>query len=169
MVTSKTVLNIQQNIKIGDKTLEEVDKLKYLGSTITNDVNCKNEVKTRIAVGTSALTKLNPVLKNSNNTLKINIHLLRSVVWATTLYACESWTLHSITEKKISAFEIKCYRKILNVSYKEHRTNDCIAKEIVERTGNHETLLLVVMQRSRHPSSRHFPPGKRDNAWQNTK
>ena len=96
MVTSKTVLNIQQNITIGDKTLEQVDK--YLGSTVTNDVNCKSEVKTRIAVGTSALTKLNPILKNST-TLKTKIHLLRLVVWATTLYACESWALHSITKK----------------------------------------------------------------------
>ena len=64
-----------------------------------------------------------------------------------TIYGCEAWTLTAELEKRIRTFENKCYRKILRVSYREHRTNEDILEEITARTGKQEPLLSTVKRR----------------------
>ena len=72
---------------------------------------------------------------------------MKAVVFATMTYGCESWTLNAESEKRIDAFEIKCYQKIIKIPYTAHRTNDCVEEEVVNNSGNHESLLLMIKKR----------------------
>ena len=123
-----------------------VVELKYLGSTLTSDGTSNKEVEIRIAVATAAMTKLQEIWK-SKISLNTKIRLYRSLVLSIFLYGCETWTLYADTERRIQAFEMKCYRKILRVLYTEHRTNNDIREEISAFTGRQEPLLAIVKRR----------------------
>ena len=99
-----------------------VTSFKYLGSVIT-DEGSKPEILSRIAQKTAALTRLKPVWNDRNISLGSKIRLMRSLVTSIFLYACESWTLTAELQKRIQAMEMRCYRKILRISYKDHVTN----------------------------------------------
>ena len=102
--------------------LETVTSFKYLGSVLT-DEGSKPEVLSRIAQATEALTRLKPVWIDQSISLTSMIRLMRSLVTSIFLYACESWTLTAELQRRIQAMEIRCYRKILHISYKDHVTN----------------------------------------------
>ena len=69
---------------------------------------------------------------------------MRSLVASIFLYACESWTLTAELQRRIQAMEIRCYRKILHISYKDHVTNKEVHAKIQQATGPHEDLLTIV-------------------------
>ena len=117
-------------------------KFKYLGSIIS-DKGSKPEILSRIAQTTAALTKLKPIWNNKN----IAIRLLRSLVMSIFLYACESWTLNADTERRIRAMEMRCYRRLLGISYKDHITNEEVRRRIENAIGPHVDLLTLVRQR----------------------
>ncbi|WP_419584894.1 hypothetical protein, partial [Thiolapillus sp.] len=99
------------------QTLETVTSFKYLGSVIA-DEGSKPETLSRIAQTTAALTRLKPVWIDKSISLSSKIQLMRSLVTSIFLYACESWTLTAELQRRIQAMEIRCYRKILHISYK---------------------------------------------------
>ena len=72
---------------------------------------------------------------------------MRSLVTSIFLYACESWTLTAELQRRIQAMEMRCYRKILNISYKDHVTNEEVRTKIQQATGPHEDLLTIVKRR----------------------
>ena len=72
---------------------------------------------------------------------------MKAIVLATMTYGCELWTLNAQSEKRINAFEMKCYRKILRIPYTAHGTNENVKDEIVHQCGNQETLLSIVKRR----------------------
>ena len=80
-------------------------------------------------------------------TLASKIRLLRTLVISIFLYACESWTLNAETQKRIEAHELRCYRKILNISYKDHVTNEEVRRRIHTAIGTHDSLLSIVKKR----------------------
>ena len=147
---SQILVNSQNNrpakIHVKGNTLEEVDQFKYLGVTLTKDGKSTVEIKKRIGMATAAMTRLNVIWKSSIN-LTIKLKLYKSLVTSILLYGCEAWTLTADLEKRICTFENKCYRKILRVSYREHRTNEDILEEITARTGRQEPLLSTVKRR----------------------
>ena len=101
---------INTEIKVNGQKLERVTSFKYLGSVIT-DEGSKPEILSRIAQTTAALTRLKPVL-----------------ITFIFLYGCESWTLTAELQRRIQAMEIRCYRRILRISYKVQcyqRGNPC--------------------------------------------
>ena len=103
--------------------LETVTSFKYLGSVIT-DEGSKPDILSTIAQATAALTRLKPVWNGRSISLSSKIRVMRSLVTFIILYACESWTLTEELQRKIQAKEMRCYRKILRISYKGHVTNE---------------------------------------------
>ena len=98
----------------------------------------------RIAQTTAALTRLKPVWNDRGISLSSKIRLIRSLVTSIFLYACESWTLTAALQRIIQAMEMRCYRKILCISYKDHATNKEVHAKIQQATGPHEDLLTII-------------------------
>ena len=116
---------IQREIKVKGQKLGTVTSFKYLGAVVSDD-GSKPEVLSRIAQVTAALTKLKPIWRDNNisfGTLGSKVKLMCSLVISIFLYACE-WTLTAELEKRTQAFEMRCYRRLLNISYKYHVTNE---------------------------------------------
>ena len=112
---------INTEIKVNGQKIETVTSFKYLGSVVT-DEGPKPEILSRIAQTTAALTRLKPVWIDKNISLSSKIRLMRSLVTSIFLYACESWTLTEELQRRIQAMEMRRYRKILHISYKDHVT-----------------------------------------------
>ena len=138
--------NISKDIKVSGEKLETVTSFKYLGA-IVSDQGSKPEVLSRIAQTAAAMTKLAPIWKDKNILLNSKIRLMHSLVISIFLYACESWTLTAEIERKIQAMEMRCYRKVLNISYQDHITNQEVKNRIGKAIGPHEDLLTVVKRR----------------------
>ena len=113
------------NIMVGTEKLEEVTSFKHLGVALSKDGTSTNEIRKRIAMATSTMTQLTKIWKSSM-CLTVKVKLYKSLVLSILLYGCEAWTLTAETQRRIRAFESKCYRRMLRVSYTEHRTNDDI-------------------------------------------
>ena len=137
---------ITGEIKVKDQVLNTVDSFKYLGAIISDD-GSKPEILSRIAQATSALARLRPIWENKKIRMKYKIRLLRSLVISIFLYACESWTLNADLERRISAMEMRCYRRLLGISYSEHITNKEIMRVITKEIGEHDSLLSIVKSR----------------------
>ena len=104
----------------------------------------KIKILSRIAQITVALTKLKPVWNDKSISLSSKIRLMRSVVTSTFLYACESWTLTTELQRRIQAMEMRCFRKILHISSKDHVTNEEVCAKIQQTIGPHKDLLTVI-------------------------
>ena len=115
---------------------------KYLGSVIT-DEGFKPEILSRIVQTTAAMTRLKPVWNDRSISLSSKIRLMRSLVISIFLYAYESWTLTVELQRRIQAMEMRCYCKILHISYKDHVTNEKVLAKIQQAIGPHEDLTTV--------------------------
>ena len=108
---------INTKIKVYGQKLETVTSFKYLGSVIT-DEGSKPDILSRVAQTTAALTRLKPVWIDKGISLSSKIRLMRALVTSIFLYACESWTVTEKLQRRIQAMEMRCYCKILHISYK---------------------------------------------------
>ena len=135
------------DIRMSGAQLEEVDKFKYLGAYLTTDGTSTTEVKVRLATATSAMTRLTRIWKSNDISFRVKHRLYKSLVVSILLYGCEAWTLTAQYEKKIAAFETKQFRKLLGISYREHRTNEYVRQKIRELVGEQEPLLATVKRR----------------------
>ena len=127
----------------GGQQLATVDKFKYLGAIISEQ-GSKPEVMSRIAQSIAAITKLRTLMSSKSITLTAKIRLVRALVHSIFLYGCEAWTLNKDLERRISAFEMRCYRKILNISYKDRVTNEAVRNRITHAIGQYKDLLTTV-------------------------
>ena len=105
------------------------------------------EIKIRLGLATSAMTRLNNNWKSNSISLPTKLKLYKSLVLSILLYGCESWTLTADTEKRIEAFENKSYRRLLRISYKEHKTNAYVKEQITNSAGEQEPLLATIKRR----------------------
>ena len=137
---------INTEIKVNGQKLKTVASFKYLGSVIT-DEDSKPEILSRIALTTAALTRLKPVWNDRSISLSSKIRLMRSLVTSIFLYVCESWILTAELQRRIQAMEIRCYRKILHIPYKDHVTNEEVCAKIQQAIGPLEDLLTTVKRR----------------------
>ena len=101
-------------------------------------------IYSRTAQTTAALTRLKPIWNDRSISLSSKIRLMRSLVTSIFLYTCESWTLTAELRRRIHAMEMRCYRKILHISYKDHVTNEEVRAKIQQAIGPHEDLLTIV-------------------------
>ena len=123
-----------------------VASFKYLGAGVS-DNGSKPEVLSRIAQATTVLTKLKPIWRDYNISLGSKVKLMRSLVISIFLYACESWTLTAELEKRTQAFEMRCYRRLLNISNKDHVTNEEVRRKIQAAIEEYDELLTLVKKR----------------------
>ena len=121
-----------------------VTSFKYLGAVISDD-GSNPEILSRFAQTTAALTKLKPIRRGNNISLVSKVKLMRFI--SIFLYACESWTLTAELEKRMQAFEMRCYRRLLNISYKDHVTNEEVCRKIKAAIGDFDELLTLVKKR----------------------
>ena len=140
MINSTSGINTE--IKVNRQKLEPVTSFKYLGSVIT-DEGSKPEILSSIAQTTAALTRLKPVSNNRSISLSSKIRLMRSLVTSIFLNACESWTLTAELQTRIQAMEMRCCRKVLRISYKDHVTNEEVHAKFQQAIGPHEDLTIV--------------------------
>ena len=137
---------IQREIKVKGQKLGTVTNFKYLGAVVSDD-GSKPEVLSRIAQATAALTKLKPIWRDNNISLGSKVKLMRSLVISIFLYAYESWTLTAELEKSTQAFEMRCYRRLSNISYKNHVTNEEVRTKIQAAIGVYDELQTLVKKR----------------------
>ncbi|KAI0213327.1 hypothetical protein LSAT2_001654 [Lamellibrachia satsuma] len=134
---------ISTEVKVNGQKLETVKSFRYLGSIIT-DEGSKPEILARIAQTTAALTRLKPLWNDRNITVSSKIRLMRSLVMSIFLYASETWTPSADLQKRIQAMEMRCFRKILRISHKDHVTNKAVRNKIKQAIGPYDDLLTTV-------------------------
>ena len=145
-VMVNSVRDASVNITMNGEQLEEVSYFKYLGATLSKDGSCSTEIRTRIATATAAMARLTRVWK-SKMSFATKYHLYKSLVVSIVLYGCETWTLHAEEERRIQAFEYKCMRRLLKISYREHKTNKFVWQQVESHVGTQEHLLSTVKGR----------------------
>ena len=101
-----------------------------LGSKITADGNCCHEIKRRLLLGRKVMTNLDSTLKNRDITLPTKVHLVKAMVFPVVMYGCKSWTVKKAEHRRIDAFELWCWRRLLRVPWTTRRSNQSILKEI---------------------------------------
>jgi len=100
------------------------------GSKITEDCDCSHEIKRRLLLGRKVMTNLDSILKSRDITLPTKVHLVKAMVFPVVVYGCESWTIKKAECRRIDAFELWCWRKLLRVPWTARRSNQSILKEI---------------------------------------
>ena len=101
--------------QIDGHTVETVADFIFLGSKITADGDCCHEIKRRLLLGRKVMTNLDSVLKSRDITLSTKVHLVKAMVFPVVVYGCESWTVKEAECRRIDAFELWCWRRLLRV------------------------------------------------------
>ena len=115
---------------IDGKTVEIVADYSFLGSRITADGDCSQEIKRHLFLARRVMTKLDSILKSRDTTLSTKIRLVKAMVFPRVMYGCESWTIKKAEHQRIDAFELWCWRRLLRVPWTVRRFNQFILKEI---------------------------------------
>ena len=109
---------------------ETVTDFIYLGSKITADDDCSHEIKRQLLLVRKAMINLDSKLKSRDITLPTKIHLAKAMVFPVVMNICESWTIKKAKSRKIDAFKLWCWRRLLRVPWTARRSNQSILKEI---------------------------------------
>ena len=116
--------------QVDDETMETVTDFIFLGSKITGDGDCSHEIKTCLLPGRKAMTNLDSILKSRDITLPTKVHIVKAMIFPVVMYSCETWTIKKAECRRIDAFELWCWRRLLRVSLTGRRSNQSILKEI---------------------------------------
>ena len=100
------------------------------GSKITADGDCSHEIKRCLLLGRKVMTNIDSLLKGRDITLPTKFHLVKAMVFPVVMYGCESWTIKKAECRRIDAFELWCWRRLLRVPWTARRSNQSIPKEI---------------------------------------
>ena len=112
------------------QTVETVSDFILGGSKITADGDCSHEIKRCLLLGRKVMTNLDSILKSRDITLPTKVHLVKAMVFPVVMYECESWTVKKAEQRRIDAFELWCWRRLLRVPWTARRSNQSILKEI---------------------------------------
>ena len=112
--------------EIDGETVETVSDFIFLGSKITADGDCNDEIKRRLLLGRKVMTNLDSILKSRNITLQTKVHLVKAMVFPVVMYGCESWAVKKAEHQRIDAFELWCWRRLLRVPWMARRSNQSI-------------------------------------------
>ena len=116
--------------QIDGETKETVSDFIFLGSKITADGDCSHEIKRHLLLGRKTMTNLDSMLKSRDITLPTNVCLVKAMVFPVVMYGCESWTIKKAECRRIDAFELWCWRRLLRVPWTARVFNQSILKEI---------------------------------------
>ena len=109
--------------QIDEETMETVTDFIFLGSKITADGDYSHEIKRRLLLGRNAMTNLDSILKRRDVILGTKVHLAKAMVYPVVMYGCESWTIKKTEHRRIDAFELWCWRRLLRVPWLARRSN----------------------------------------------
>ena len=115
---------------LGGKEVQKVERFKYLGSMIADDGNSEQAIRIRLAMGRSVVGQLAEVWKGNEIGRGLKVKLMKTLVWTVAMYGSESWTLKKGDERRINAFELWCWRRMLRVSWIEHKTNSWVREKV---------------------------------------
>ena len=116
--------------EVDEETVETVSDFIFLGSKITTDGDCSHEIKRRLLLGRKVMNNLDSILKSRDITLPTKVRLVKAMVFPVVMYGCESWTVKRAECRRIDAFELWCWRRLLRVPWPARRSNQSILKEI---------------------------------------
>ena len=116
--------------QIDGETVETVADFIFGGSKTTADGDCSHEIKRHLLLGRKVMTNLDGILKSRHITLPAKVHLVKAMVFPVVMYGCESWTIKKAEHRRIDAFELWCWRRLLRVPWTAKRPNQSILKEI---------------------------------------
>ena len=116
--------------EIDGETVETESDFILGGSKITADGDCSHEMKIRLFLGRKVMTNLDTILKSRDITLPTSVCLVKAMVFPVVMYGCESWTVKKAEYRRIDAFELWCWRRLLRVPWTARRSNQSILKEI---------------------------------------
>ena len=116
--------------EIDGETVETVSDFILGGYKITADGDCSHEIKRYLLLGRKVMTNLDSIFKSRDIILPTKVHLVKAVVYPVVMYGCESWTVKKAEGRRIDAFELWCWRRLLRVPWTARRSNQSILKEI---------------------------------------
>ena len=109
--------------EIDGEAMETVTDFILGGFKITADGDCSHEIKRHLLLGRKVMTSLNSILKSRDITLSTKIRLVKAMVFPVVMYGCESWTVKKAERRRIDAFELWCWRRLLRVPWTARRSN----------------------------------------------
>ena len=116
--------------EIDGETVEVVSDFILGGSKITAEGDCSHEIQRCSLLGRKVMTDLDSILKSRDITLPTKVRLAKAMVFPVVMYGCESWTVKNAERRKIDAFELLCWRRLLRAPWTARRSNQSILKEI---------------------------------------
>ena len=108
--------------------------------------NCSHEIKRRLLLGRKVMTNLNNILKSRDITLPTKVHLVKAMIFPVIIYGCEIWTIKKAEHRRIDAFELWCWRRLLRVPWTARRSNQFILKEISPGCSLERLMLKLKLQ-----------------------
>ena len=132
--------------QIDGETVQTVADFIFLGSKITADGDCSHEIKRGLLLGRKVMTNLDIIFKSRDITLPTKVHLVKAMVFPVAMCGCESWTVKKAERRRIDAFELWCWRRLLRVPWTARRSNQSILKEISPGYSLEALMLKLTLQ-----------------------
>ena len=131
--------------QVDGETVETVGDFIFLGSKITADGDCSHEIKRSLLLGRKVMTNLDSILKSRHYFANKGC-LVKAMVFPVVMYGCESWTIKEAEHRRIDAFELWCWRRVLRVPWAARRSNQSILKEISSKYSLEGLMLKLKFQ-----------------------
>ena len=128
--------------EIDGETVETVSDFIFGGSKISADGDCSHEIKRRLLLGRNVMTNLDSILKSRDITFSTKVHLVKAMVFPEVMYGCETRTIKKAEHRRIDAFELWCWRRLLRVPWTARRSNQSILK----KTGSECSLEGIMLK-----------------------
>ena len=132
--------------QIDGETMETMTDFIFLGSKITADGDCSHEIKRFLLLGRKAMTNLDSLLKSRDITLPTKVRLVKAMVFPVVTYGCENWTIKKAKHRRIDAFEMWCWRRLLRVPWTARRSNQSTLKEVSPEYSLEGMMLKLKLQ-----------------------
>jgi hypothetical protein len=120
----------QVSLTLDNETVKQVDTFKFLGSYKTSTGDCTMDIKRRIGMARAKAVQLDNIWRNRHIGKGVKIKLMKTLIWPIFMYGSEGWTIKKSDENRISAFEMWCWRRLIGVSWRDHRTNESVLEEM---------------------------------------
>ena len=132
--------------QIDGETVETVSDFIFWGSKITADGDCSHEIKRHLLLGRKVMTNLDSIFESRDITLPTKVHLVKTMVFPVVMYGCESWTVKKAECRRIDAFELWCWRRLLRVPWTARRSNQSILQEISPSCSLEGLMLMLKLE-----------------------
>ena len=136
--------------QIDGETVETVADFIFWGFEITADGDCSHEIKRHLLLGRKVMTNLDSIFNSRDITLPTKVRLVKAMVFPVVMYGCESWTVKKSERKRIYAFEVWCWRRLVRVPWTARRSNQFILKEISPGCSLEGLMLKLKLQNFGH-------------------